>query len=391
MSQRLAHIFNPTCEMEVANGTLSYTPPAHILKFVQDLEMLPHIYASERDCVLLQQMPDHVFTDRLQAAGFELPSFRLMDGVEHLSADFAPSPWGWSPAVAHRLKALGARWDEGLKPYFSREFALKVIHQLSERNLPRIIQPSHFAHYVTSLGEVEQLLAQWGKVVLKAPYSSSGRGLQMLRANHLNVNIVNKTRSLIAQQGGLMLEPLLDNIYDFAYEFKVQNGEVFFVGFSSFMTNDKGQYLGHQVPFDVHNLPEEAYHLWDIGVINAALDELLIVLQNSGLPTYFEGYLGVDAMIFRDAEQSVRLQPCVEINLRYTMGIVALHLEKHIAPDRSAEFRLLSNPPVALPILDMDLQNKHPLLMEGRKIRSGYLPLTPPQEEAMSMAYLLVH
>ncbi len=390
MSKRYAHIFNPTCEMEVANGEVSYTPPSHLLKFVQDLEVLPLVYASEEDCVLVCRMPDAEFTDRLSAAGFDLPGFRLIDKVDHLSADFVPSPWGWSPAVAHLLRPLGAIWNDDLKPFFSREFALSILKNLFGKNLPRIINPSRVARYADSLTDVEKLLAEWGKVVIKAPYSSSGRGIQMLRGNQLDINIINKTRSLIKQQGGVMVEPLFEKICDFAYEFKMQKGEIFFVGYSSFSTNEKGQYEGHHIPFDPKSLPKEAYHLWDIGVINAALEELLPALQNSGLAKHFEGYFGVDALVFRDSDSNVRLQPCIEINLRNNMGIVALHLEKHIAPGSVCEFKIISNPSVSLALFDMDLKTNHPLVMDGNKIRSGYLPLTPPKDDTLSMAYLLV-
>lgn len=390
MSKRLAHIFNPTCEMEVANGEVSYTPPAHLLKFVQDLEMLPFVYASEQDCVLLHHLPDAEFTDQLREAGFDLPGFRLINRMDHLSADFEPSPWGWSPAIAHQLKPLGARWNQFLKPFYNRRFALDILNILIRRNLPRIINPTRIARFAESLTDVEKLLAEWGKVVIKAPYSSSGRGIQMLRGNHLDINIINKTRRLIAQQGGVMVEPLFEKVCDFAYEFKIQNGEIFFVGYSSFITNDKGQYEGHIIPFDPKSLPEEAYHLWDIGVLNAALEELLPALQDSGLAAHYEGYFGVDALVFSDSDGFVRLQPCVEINLRNNMGIVALHLEKHIAPGKRCEFKIVTNPSVSLTLFDMDLKAKYPLVMDGKKIRSGYLPLTPPKEDALSLAYLLV-
>ena len=385
-----AHIFNPTCEMEVANGEVSYMPPVYLQKFTEDLEMLPLVYAKPNDCVLLRQPPDLQHIERLRMAGFDLPSFLLLSEIKSLSKEYKPRPWGWSPAIVKQLKTLEAVWNSELKPFFSRQFSLNILQQLLQNNLPRVIDSNKTARYANSLSEVENLLLQWGRAVIKAPYSSSGRGVQILRNSQLNVNIINRTRSIIAAQGGVMVEPYYDKICDFAYEFKIVDGVISFAGYSSFLTNENGQYEGHVLPFNPNNFSKEAANLWNIGVVNAALEELLPILQNSGIAALYEGYFGVDALIFRDSDGSVRLQPCLEINLRNNMGIVALHLEKHIADYSICEFKIISNTSVSLTIFDKDFTVKYPLVMEGSKIVSGYLPITPPAENAQTMAYLLV-
>lgn len=390
MTRRQAYFFNPTCEMEVANGLPNYTPPSQMQKFGEDLELLPLAYASTDDCVLVSTLPSTDFSNRLETAGFQLPSFRLLNKLDNLAGEFIPSPWGWSPAVAKRLAPFGAEWDEVLRPFFSRVFAQEISLKLSDKSIPRTLDSKHIAQYVDNLTDVENLLMEWGKVVIKAPYSSSGRGLQMLHRNHLNINIINKTRSLIKQQGGVMVEPMLDNLCDLAFEFKLENKTVNFVGYSSFTTNEKGQYASHQIPFSPSNLPDEAKHLWDIGVINAALEELQQALQDSDLPLHYEGYFGVDAFVFRDQDSNVRLQPCVEINLRCNMGIVALYLEKHIATGSQCNFKIVSQTSIAIPLMDVDLSTNYPLVMADNKIVSGYLPLSFPHAESLSLAYILV-
>ncbi len=390
MKPRLLHLFNPTCEMEVANAKASYMPPAHLLKFAQDLDTLPLTYAAPQDGVLVHHLPPVAFIDRLESAGFHLPEFFLSHEIEGLKNTFVPTPWGRSPAAAHKLKTLRASWDEHLRSFFSRQFAQNIVHQLLEKNLPHCMDAGDAAQHVESPEEVEKWQLAWGKVVIKAPYSSSGRGIQMLRFRHLDHNTIHKIRSIIRQQGGVMVEPLLEKICDFAYEFQIKKGQIHFVGYSHFITNEKGQYSGHLIPFTPQKLHQEAQNLWNIGVINAAREELHSVLEKSGLCKLYEGYLGVDAFVFHNQKGEPLLHPCVEINLRNNMGIVALHIEKRIAPDSSGEFNIISNPPVSLKIFDMDLRNKHPLKMDKQKIAAGYLPLTPPDESALSMAYLLV-
>lgn len=382
-----AHLFNPTCEMEVANGEVSYTPPAHLLRMTEDLEVLPACYAEEDDVVLVRKKPTQELIARWQAAGFYFSNFKLLS---ENNSDYQAQPWGWSPSVARQLAHLGAQWNHGLSRFFHRSFAADVLQALMHRPLLRIVSENDLPIQVERMSDVENLLAQRGKVVIKAPLSSSGRGIQILRNHHLDINIYNKTKSIIKQQGVVMVEPLLDKLADFAYEFYIKDGQLSFVAYSSFVVNDKGQYDYHRFPFSPDLFPEEARHLWDCGVINSAKEELINVLQESGLCQLYTGYLGVDAMIFKNADGEILLQPCVEINLRYNMGIVALHLEKHIAEGSTAVFRIEAKQGISFYFYDIEMHNQYPLDVTDAKIGEGYLPLTPPVDDAQFMAYILV-
>lgn len=388
MNTPKAHILNLTCELEVANGAHSYTAPGYLRKFTQDLEALPLVYASPEDYVLVENIPSADFQKRLTDAGFQLPQFITFNHISKAQG-CTPTPWGHSPASAFRLKQLDCKWNEELRPFFSRQYALEISQRLQNKSLTRIIDKAQIAYATDSLSTIEKQLFEWGKIVIKAPYSSSGRGVQMLRANHLNTSIINKTRSIIKQQGSVMIEPLLDVLCDFAFEFEMIDGKVNFIGYSSFVTNENGQYAGHQIPFSTDNIPTEAQKLWDIGVVNSALEELKTSLEESDLTQYFSGYFGVDAFIFKNHEGKAKLQPCLEINLRNNMGIVALHIEKHLAIGSECIYRIEQNGPVSLELFDLDLQNTHPLVIENGKIVSGYLPLTPPTCNATSMAYII--
>ncbi len=390
MNRGLAHIFNPTCEMEVANGEVSYQAPSYLQKFTQDLEILPYIYSNSEDVVLVRKLPNKDFTIRLNEAGFDLPSFCLIDKINSLKNDYKPSPWGWSPAVAKKLHLLGAKWQTELKPFFSRQFSLKILQQVTQKATKGLVDSGNVARYVEDFSQVENLMQEWKQIVIKAPFSSSGRGVQILRESYIDQHITNKTKNIIKTQGGAMVEPYYDKICDFAYEFKIGNGEISFVGFSAFFTNEQGQYEGHIIPFDANNFPKEAAELWRNGVVNDGLELLKNALQNTKIPNLYEGYFGVDALIFKDKNGDILLQPCIEINLRCNMGIVALHLEKHIAAGSTCEFKIISNKSVPLTILDKNFTAKYPLEMEDNKIVSGYLPITPPSDNAQSMVYLLV-
>ncbi|PAW66703.1 MAG: hypothetical protein B9S38_13330, partial [Verrucomicrobiia bacterium Tous-C4TDCM] len=55
----------------------------------------------------------------------------------------------------------------------------------------------------------------------------------------------------------------------------------------------------------------------------------------------FVGPLGVDAMVYRGADGRLALKQVVELNVRMTMGRVALELMKKSAPNRSGRLRIL--------------------------------------------------
>jgi hypothetical protein len=58
----------------------------------------------------------------------------------------------------------------------------------------------------------------------------------------------------------------------------------------------------------------------------------------------YTGYIGIDLFFYRDGE-SLRLHPCVEINLRTTMGVLAHFAYEQYVPDgRKGVFRLERGP-----------------------------------------------
>lgn len=68
------------------------------------------------------------------------------------------------------------------------------------------------------------------------------------------------------------------------------------------------------------------------------IKEFLVCALPKLLPEY-TGALGVDMMIYRNGEQQDKIHPCVEINLRNNMGIVALEVSrKCLAEDAKGYF-----------------------------------------------------
>lgn len=94
---------------------------------------------------------------------------------------------------------------------------------------------------------------------------------------------------------------------------------------------------------------------------------------------FYHGYLGVDMMIchFPDEAPVYRIHPCVEINLRMNMGVVArLLTDRYLAADAEGVFRI-DYYPLAGQALEEHRQMSAscPLSVENNRVCAGYLPL----------------
>lgn len=172
-----------------------------------------------------------------------------------------------------------------------------------------------------SLSELEAFLQERGELVLKAPWSGSGRGLLKVSSASWNTQLAGWAARILRVQGAVMAEPIYDKAVDFAMEFYVekQNG-VRFAGYSLFETDAHGNYKLNLLLSNT-----EIEHRLSAYVSREILHEvrscLLSALQRL-LKDDYKGYLGVDMMICRVAGGYV-VHPCVEINLRMNMGVVS--------------------------------------------------------------------
>ena len=181
--------------------------------------------------------------------------------------------------------------------------------------------------------QVEELLARYGQVVLKAPWSSSGRGLRFLSIERTPFQMqAGWFRNLVASQGSVMVEPYYNKVKDFAMEFEATEQGIRYLGLSLFHTQN-GAYIGNILTTD-RTKRDMLCHYLPASLLDDVQQQ---ICQSLGLGNY-RGPFGVDMMIVSPSvsHQSVQnfapfnsnsqffLHPCVEINLRRTMGHVAL-------------------------------------------------------------------
>ena len=402
------YFFNPTCELAVANGSVNFMASAKLRRFEDELGILPGFLALPEDMVIVGQQPSRQFTDNLESAGFALPSYcslqNLFSDSSFLTAEKGfLFPWGWSPSAYKQLSIFKsgcspeflnspvADWHEIHRELYSRRSSLEILNRIvSIKSLVNILPINDLPEICATHEQIVLLQRKWGKVVVKSPWSASGRGLQVLRPNEYNQTNRQVIAGFLKQQGYVIAGPWHDKLIDLSFQFfSLGNGQIEYRGLTSFSTDHSGRYLGNFIQeFPPEIAPEtEAFLKENIHEIIIALQE---TLTGSNYSIDYYGWLGVDAMIFRSAEGKLKFHPCLEINCRFTMGAIALKLRDHLAEHSVGEFRITYGREGQFLQYSREMMKKEPLLSDHGKIVEGFLPLTPAATDSSFGAWMRI-
>ena len=335
--QMKLHIFNPEHDIALATNVKRFTAPHAARQLRSEMGFLPALWASDGDMVMVDDIKaaEHRL-NRLKryAANVSLvslnnaPSLQLLQ--HHLDEIESIEPWGWDSGVAEILQKAGlpqklipdAKHLEGIRQLSNRCWAASNL-------LPEVRRVDNLmtgeSWYIKDFNKLSLKVYDSGCYVMKAPWSSSGRGIRYL--THPDHWFRNQTwaRNIIERQGGIMLEPYYNKVKDFGMEFLAHpDGSVTYEGLSLFQTIN-GAYSGSIIDTEVEKqMILERYV--PAQLLETTRNTICEVLS-SNLKNRYQGPLGVDMMIVTDADNQLRLHPCVELNLRRTMGHVALSFE----------------------------------------------------------------
>ena len=116
------------------------------------------------------------------------------------------------------------------------------------------------------------------------------------------------------------------------------------------------------------------------------LDELGKVYHGA-----YEGYLGVDMMICQE-ENGYYVHPCVEVNLRMNMGVVSRLLYDRFLRDGvkgTYAIEYFPNPGDAWAFHER-MKHDYPMDTENKRIKSGYLSLSPVFQDTSYLIFVLL-
>jgi len=402
------YYFNPTCELAVANGSTNFMASAKLRCFEDELSTLPGLLAQPEDMVLVNRRPSKLFTDQLERAGFKLPGYQVFEEAISDSQFLTIQkgflfPWGWSPSAHKQLSPLKptccsaflnspvAEWREIHRELYSRKTSLELLTQIvSDQKLSNILTISDLPKTCTTQEQIISLQLRWGKVVVKAPWSASGRGLQHLRPNEFNQTNKQVISGILKQQGYVVVEPWHDKQIDLSFQFFSKgDGDVEYKGLTTFSTDPAGHYTGNYI----QQLPQHiATDLQDFIAENllSVKNEIHRILRESAYSTEYYGWIGVDALIFKTAKGALKFHPCLEINCRFTMGAIALKIREHLAEHSDGVFRITHGKDGDFNKFCGEMSTKAPLIVEGGKMVRGFLPLIPPLSDSSFGAYLTI-
>ena len=336
------YLFNPDSDLALANNEANYIAPASARRMAQDMALLPIWYAAPDSAVLAPSAYNADFLRRMR----ELFGLRVQLATEPELPDYAEAsivPWGWNPSIRKYLLKRGVNEDKLPSPRLladyrslsSRIQAVEMTRRMTGR-YPGYTCGEHTL--VNNIEDCERIVNTMHACLLKVPWSGSGKGLNWC-LHGFTKPVSNWCERILREQGCLTAEPICNKVEDFALEFYSDGcGGVRFAGCSMFSTNEHGAYTGNLLASDgqIEEIIARYLPLEKLERIREALrTELASVYGYT-----YTGYLGVDMMICRqDKENKYLVHPCVEINMRMNMGVVArLFYDRFAAPGSKGRF-----------------------------------------------------
>ena len=317
-------VFNPEHDLALAANLSNFTAPHAGRQLRADLGFIPAIWAAADDRVLVENVED---AERRFLRLIRHPFGRFIAKEQIRKHQFsAVDVWGWDLAI----RAYLLRWglDAAIMPSVTQ---IDVIRQLSHRRyamqlLERLQMPSTIgsSFETDQMSDITGRLDSGEHLVVKAPWSSSGRGVRFMDGD-MNIYDSGWLRHIIEKQGSVMVEPYYNKVKDFGMEFVSDgNGTVRYVGLSLFQTSN-GAYTGNILASEEEKEIAISHYI-PIDLLKSVQQKICIEM-GALLKDRYTGAFGIDMMVIRrDDGDGFLLHPCVEINLRRTMGHVAISL-----------------------------------------------------------------
>ena len=318
------YVFNPEHDLALAANLSNFTSPLAGRKMRHDLGFIPALWAEDDDFVLVDDVEKAEIEFEKISKELKLGPKRFVDKHQlHRIYINKVEPWGWDLAlrsflIKYGVDAVPAENEIAtIRELSHRRQAAKLLEMLETDGITGISQEAD------NIDEIKLMLYQYGQIVVKAPWSCSGRGVRFIKKT-LDDYQEKWIRNIIDKQGSVMVEPCYNNVKDFGMEFESDGeGNIKYLGLSLFDTRN-GAYTGNLIASEEQKLqamPEELnFKLFEIR------DRICNILGDDFNGKY-KGPFGVDMMVVKSDDGELLLYPCVEINLRRTMGHVALAIK----------------------------------------------------------------
>ncbi len=221
-----------------------------------------------------------------------------------------------------------------------KAFAQRAARELDliPRSLPAtpvVFEPADLASGPDAALRIERELRAWpdwarASFTLKPRFGSSGRGRFDAPAGAVDTPGLRKALPRLAARGGAILEPWLERTADLSAQLLVTgNADIVLLGTLEQLSSQRGSYLGHRGEVDSRGRVFSGHR--DDEELRGAAAQIARAAAAEG----YRGPCGVDGLVFQrahgqwphgDSGLERVLRPVVELNARFTMGIVILGL-----------------------------------------------------------------
>lgn len=315
----ILYIGNTNFEWELeTNSKFSLMQGFQIHPNFLQLQFLPLLYGNSNNDIAVTHMPPLTYLEELKRLGFSLPKIRLFDSDETHSYEKIES-WGWSKNI--KKWAEKREIDYSPPPFpIIKEHASKVFSFSHSPRLPG----SQLLH---SMKDIQDFLGEKPYPrVIKTAFGFSGRGSYIFDSPLLPPKVENELVKELENGHLLIGQPWVKRIFDFSTQWVIhESKKIDYLGATLLENTPSGGYL-RTVIGDLRTLFGDYYPF-----LKEHLEKVKIVLDRMAHEGYY-GSLGIDAMVYQNPhnENEILLHPIVEINLRKTMGWLALMLyQKH--------------------------------------------------------------
>ena len=172
--------------------------------------------------------------------------------------------------------------------------------------------------------------------VLKAPFGSSGHNQLRIRGDSIRSEELSWIRKVLNVHQEIVVEPWRQIEAEFSVQMTILgDGRAQELGIVRNLAAPNGQYLGSAVGKNLWGLSREVRQYFYSVEYSALISEMAKSVAGvlSGLG--YVGPFGIDTYIFRTREGNLDFNLLGEINLRHTMGRIALELRKRCNAGRS--------------------------------------------------------
>lgn len=431
--------YNPLCDAEIARGRPGLSSSQTVASLGLDLEPLLMQLATEQDVVLVHELPRTSFLKQLRELGFSVPEFRLIGKSGELPRDAkigGVEPWGWSPESFDRFRPWRERlvgmsggngtWAAktltqetfeatGFARFFSKSWSTDFLREWLVTHpedtgvfgAPASVGRTYRDWDTARTAILSELKNCPTGCVAKAPFGTSGmQNKRVLKPQELEGPLGGWIQNTIKTQGGIVIEPWFDKIADLSMQLEippdmpVDTEEVRLLGVRRFYVGSRLEYRGTELDAKLTALDPETQRF-----LHSNLEplerwkKLARALGKKLSQAGYRGPAGIDALVWRERENGeLRLKPLVELNLRWTMGRVALAIEERVLPGTPARWVFAARRELtsgqSFEAFAQELEGRHPVSQRrsgaGFRISEGIVCTNDPTRAREILTVLAV-